>query len=636
MTRILLRSLPYAASFAGAFVLTFVLTPLVRAMNTRLGMVDRPGARRINKVPIARGGGIALVAGVIISYSLFLLATGRSPMSHAYMDAPQFWRMIALSLATALLGYADDKFSLPPRVKLAGQFVVAALVWFWAGLGFHRLWPGINPVLDCALTIFWVTGAINAFNLIDGLDGLASGLALIATLGMAGSLFLVNCAGATPFYFAFMGGLAAFLRYNYNPASIFLGDSGSMFIGFILSVLPLATQTANSFLVSIGMPLLAMGVPIFDTALAIIRRSLRRVLRRRENSGAPEGDVMTADADHLHHRILRAAKLNQRRAAWILYLTASFFVAVGLCGMVFQSKAAGLWLFAVAVASVVIFKDVARVELFDAGRLLNFVARARDRASRRRLARLAVPLYLTLDLASLTAVFFLCQWALRLGFDRTTLRIVLPIRVISVFLCLCALKTYSTVWARAMSSNYARVLLACLFGSALGSIAIYYAPGLRIHELKASTLLFATASSVAIVMIRLSRGLVRDLFYALDCNRLHARKDVSRILVYGCGLRYRAFRRELVRTASANTRIIVGVIDDDILLRGQFIGGVKILGTLAQTPEIINEYNVDAVVIACEVKPEWMRVVLDTLRPTGVKLTHFTFSEKEIPSSETH
>lgn len=631
MTRIFTLIMPYLVSFAGAFALTFVLTPIVRALNTRLGMVDKPDARRINKVPIPRGGGIALVTGVVVSYALFLLFTGRSPMGELILGAAQFWKMIALSVAIAALGYADDKFSLPPRLKLLGQVIVAFLVWLWADLGFHRLWPNINPIFDCAATVFWVVGAVNAFNLIDGLDGLASGLALIATLGMAGALFMVNGAAATPFYFAFAGGLVAFLKYNYNPASIFLGDSGSMFIGFILSVLPLATQTTNSFLVSIGMPLLAMGVPIFDTALAIIRRSIRRVLRKRDSSAeSSSADVMTADADHLHHRILRAAKLNQRRAAWILYLTATFFVIVGLGGMLFESKAAGLWLFAVATASIVIFKDVSRVELFDAGRLLNFVARDRDRASRRRIARLAVPLYVTFDVVSLVAVFFLCQWALRLGIDRHVLRVVLPIRVISVFFCLCILNTYSTAWSRAMSSNYARILLACIFGSAIGSIAIYYAPGLDIHELKASTLLFATSSAVAIVIIRLARSLVRDLFYALDCNRLRARKDVSRILVYGSGLRYRAFRRELVRTASENTRIIVGLLDDDILLRGQYIGGVQIMGNLAHAPEIINALNVDAVVIACEVKPEWMKIILQTLRPTGVKISHFTFSEKEI------
>ena len=625
-------ALPYIVAFASSFILTFILTPIVREMNRRLGMVDKPGARRINTIPVPRGGGLALVVGVITACAIVALQYGKLGVEHGVgIDIGTFWKLGVLALSIAIIGYVDDKFSLPPKLKLLGQLIVAALVWLWAGLGFHHIWPGINPIIDFLLTMFWVAGAINAFNLIDGLDGLASGLALIATIGMAGALFMVNAFSAAMFHFAFAGGLLAFLRYNYNPASVFLGDCGSMFIGFTLSVMPLATNTSNSFLVSVGVPLLAMGVPVFDTALAILRRSIRHLIRRRNKNETSNDQVMTADSDHLHHRILRAAKLNQRRAAWVLYLTAAFFVLIGLGGMALQSKAAGLWLFAVAVASIVIFKDMARIELFDAGRLLNAMARDRARDTRRRFARLVTPFYLTFDILALTGVFFLCHWVMRIEIDRPEIRVALPIRVVSVFVFLVLLNAYRTVWGRAMPSNFFRLMLACIFGSMLGSIAIYYAPGIDHAKLKAMTLLYATTSSVAIVMVRMTRGLVRDLFYALDCMRLKGRKDVSRVLVYGSGLRYRAFRRELVRKTSANDRIIVGLIDDNILLRGHYIGGLRVLGTLLQAPEIINELNVDAVVVACEVRPEWMKIIYDTLTPTGVKITHFTFSETEPP-----
>ena len=336
------KTVPYLIAFAGALALTLVLTPLVRTLNTRLGMVDRPDARRINKVPIPRGGGMALMVGVYVSYGLFTWLTGRAPLPGNGLMVATFWKLLVLGVAIAALGYTDDKFSLNPKVKLAGQLVVAALVWLWAGLGFHRLWPGINPVLDGLLTVFWIAGAVNAFNLIDGLDGLATGLALIATLGMSGSLIIGGEAGGALYYFAFAGGLVGFLRYNYNPASIFLGDSGSMFIGYTLATLALASQQQDSFLVSLGVPLLAMGVPIFDTALAILRRSIRHGLRKRDGREQGNGEVMTADTDHLHHRILRAVGLNQRRAAGVLYALAAFLVLVGLGGMTLKSKAGGL------------------------------------------------------------------------------------------------------------------------------------------------------------------------------------------------------------------------------------------------------------------------------------------------------
>ena len=626
------KAVPYFIAFLGAFLLTFVLTPAVRELNRRLGMVDKPDPRRINKVPIPRGGGIAIVLGVGVSYVLFTLLSGRPALQADGIPPATFWKFLALGAAIALVGLVDDRFGLPPKVKLLGQVVVAALVWGWADLGFHRLWPAIPAWADCALTVFWIIGAINAFNLIDGLDGLASGLALIATIGMAGTLFLVENPQAALFYFAFAGGLVAFLRYNYHPASVVLGDCGSMYIGYTISVLPLVSQTPNSVLVSVGVPLLAMGVPIFDTSLAILRRSLRHLIRRRDENESGNDKVMTADADHLHHRILRASGLNQRKAAWILYALAASMVAIGLVGMALRSRAAGLWLFAVGAASVVIFKDMARIELFDAGRLLNSVARDRSCEMRRRWARLAVPFYVAFDVFALVGVFFFCSWALRIPLGKAMLRIGLPLRVFAVFGCLFFFNTYRTIWSRAMPSNYVRLLLACCFGSAIGSVAIYYAPTVSIYQLKAMTLAYALTAFVVLVAVRMSRNIVRDVFYAIDCNRLKARKDVSRILVYGSGLRYRAFRRELVRTTSANNRIIVGLLDDDVLLRGQYIGGIQVKGTLLQAPEIINQVNADAVVIACQVSGDWLKVVRQTLEPTGVKISMFEMGEKELGS----
>lgn len=636
MIRLILeKSIPYAISFLGALVLTLVLTPVVREMNRRLGMVDKPDPRRINKVPIPRGGGLALILGVYVSYAIFVLVSGRPPLQGELLDGTPmpdlvFWKMVVLGLGIGALGLADDRFNLNPKVKLLGQIVVAALVWGWVGLGFSRLWPDLPDWLDCGLTVFWIVGAVNAFNLIDGLDGLASGLALIATIGMAGTLFLVENPQQALFYFAFAGGLIGFLRYNYNPASVFLGDCGSMFLGFTISTLPLISQAPNSFLVSVGVPLLAMGVPIFDTALAILRRSLRSLIRRRDKGEQGNGKVMTADSDHIHHRILRAAGLNQRKAAWILYGLAAFFVAVGLVGISLRSRAAGLWLFALAVAAVVVFRDMARIELFDAGRLLNAMVRDRDTGNRRRFARLRVPFYVVTDIFALIVIYFLCVWALRMPLSRATLRVGFPVQVFATFACLVFFNTYRTVWARAMMSNYVRLFLACGFGAVITAVATYYAPVHFSGHVKAMTLAYAVSSFVALASVRIFRGIVRDVFYALDCSRLKARPDVTRILVYGAGLRYRSFRRELVRTTNANDRMIVGLLDDDILLRGQYIGGIRILGTLQQAPEIIREQKVDAVVIACQVTDEWLEVIRQTLAPTGVRVTLFSFREDEI------
>ena len=620
--------LPYLAAFLAPLVVTLLATPVVRELNRRLGMVDKPDPRRINKVPIPRGGGVALVFGVLVPYLAFHLVTGR-PWIQGLSD-PQAYVLSSLAVAITLLGFADDRFSLPPKAKLLGQVVVAVLVWAWAGLGFRVLWPALPAGLDCLLTVFWIVGAVNAFNLIDGLDGLASGLALIAVVGMAGACFFMRTPQATLFYFALAGGLLGFLRYNYHPASVFLGDAGSMFLGFTVSTLPLASQVPNSFLVSVGVPLLAMGVPIFDTALAILRRSVRHLLARRlPGTDAKAGEVMTADADHLHHRILRAVGLNQRKAAWILYVCAASLVVTGLVAMLLKSHAAGLWLAALAVSAVVIFKD-AKIELFDAGSLLNAVAHASDRQSRRRFAVLSVPFYVFFDLFALVAVFFVCAWALRMPLDLHAIRAHLSVRVFSTFAFLVFFRAYRTAWSRALPSNYVRLFLACAFGSVAGSVFVYYWPSLSIFQLKAMTLAYAVVAFTALLVLRAFRGLVRDVFYAVDCSRLVARKDVSRILVYGAGLRYQAFRRELVRTTAANDRIIVGLLDDNVYLKGRYIGGIRVCGTINDAPSVINAQNVDAVVIACQVTDDWLKVVREVLRPTGVKLTLFSFSETPV------
>ena len=625
---------PYAVAFLSAFALTFLLVPLVTRLNNRLGMVDKPDPRRINKVPIPRGGGIALIAGLIIAYSLLVLFYDRISCAVSVIRSV-YWKYVAISLFVGLVGFLDDLYGMKPRIKLLGQILAGFLVWWWAGLGFHCLWPSIPAALDCFLTVFWIVGAINAFNLIDGLDGLASGLALIATVGMGGALLLANASMSAFFYFAFAGALLAFLRYNYNPASIFLGDSGSMFIGFTLAFLPLASQVSNSFLVSVGVPLLAMGVPIFDVFLAILRRSVRYVLGKREAKSAGNGKIMTADVDHLHHRILRSHNLSQKKAAWILYVFASLFVVFGLLGVFVESRAAGLWIVAFSVAVVVAVRDMARIELFDLGRLAKNFAHDRSLGHRRKIANLRIPVALAVDVVLLVVIFFFSAWMLRISIGKIAFRVGMPIMVSSVFVMLVVCKTYVTVWARAMPSNYMRLLFACAGGSLIGGVAVYYSPFYN-YQLKAFIVNYAALTFIALSIIRLLRSVIRDFLYVLDRSRLKNRPDVTRILVYGSGLRYRAFRRELVRSSASNSRVIVGIVDDDLLLKGLYIGGVKIIGPLSAAPAAVKELAIDAFVVACDITEERMEVVRSMLRDSGVKISKFYLNEipVEIPDKE--
>ena len=611
-----------------SLVVSLILTPLFRELNRRLGMVDRPDARRINKVPIPRGGGVALFLSVIITYSAFVCLYGSSLMTPDRMST--FRPFAALGFAIVGLGYADDKWSLPPVVKLAGQVVIAFCTWMWAGVGFSHVFPSAPAWLDCMMTVFWMVGAINAFNLIDGLDGLASGLALIAVTGMAGALVFTGSTGLIYLHVALIGAILGFLLYNYNPASVFLGDSGSMFLGYTLSILPLHFNTTGSFFVSVGVPLLAMGVPIFDTALAIFRRSVRHLLAKRVGSVAGNGQVMTADTDHLHHRILRSAGLNQRKAAWIMYGIAFFLVLLALANIVFSARRAGLWMVGLTVATVIVFRNFARIELYDAARLLGDLAHERNFCSRRKYQRLAVPLYMLSDVLVILLSYFVICWIVKKPVVLNDLTLAIPIRVFSTFVALVFFRTYVTIWSRAVISNYVRLLSAAVMGAVIGTVGVYFAPGLSLYKLRVSFPLFVLLPFCGFLATRILRPVLRDLFYALDSHRLVLRKDVSRVLVYGGGLRYAAFRRELVRSAAGNRRVIVGILDDDILLRGLYIGGIQVKGTINDAPEVINELNADSVVIACDLDPQWFKIVMDVLRPTGVKVSYFKFGEEDL------
>ena len=266
----------HVAVFLTGFVVTYLLTPMVRSMAIRFGAVDLPNERRPHKRPTPRGGGLAVVLGI---YAACLTAVILSGSERSGSFDLHWWRVfLPSSLILLVVGLVDDTRGLSAWKKLGGQ--VAAALWVaLSGTHFGNLFGyAIPPFLDPFLVVVWIVAVINAYNLIDGLDGLASGLAVISATGLCGILLLGQMPGAILPLLALIGACLAFLRYNFHPATIFLGDTGSMSIGFILGVVSLQTFTKNTFFLSMAIPLLILGVPIYDALLAIWRRSVRRLV----------------------------------------------------------------------------------------------------------------------------------------------------------------------------------------------------------------------------------------------------------------------------------------------------------------------------------------------------------------------
>jgi UDP-GlcNAc:undecaprenyl-phosphate GlcNAc-1-phosphate transferase len=310
-------AVPYLLiAFVAAAVLSFVLTPLVRRVAIRFNAVDEPGLRRVNVVPIPRGGGVAVAAAFIL-VSVVLIAANDAlhfipvPFSVDIHDPAGRGRVVALLLGGALaaaFGVLDDYFDLRARWQFVGQLGLAAIA---VGLGVVVVVLS-NPVgpeatiqlgtFAVGFTVLWIVGMINSINFIDGLDGLSSGVALIAALTL-GTISLVAQV-AQPFIavlcFALAGALLGFLRWNFQPASVFIGTSGVMFVGYTLAVLSIL-GTAK-----VAVALLVLGVPIIDAFWIIVRRLVQ--------GRSP----FSPDRGHLHHRLLDVG-LSHRQTVVLIY-----------------------------------------------------------------------------------------------------------------------------------------------------------------------------------------------------------------------------------------------------------------------------------------------------------------------------
>ena len=616
--KVIVDGFKYLVAFFGAFLISLALTPLFRTLACLFGMVDQPSERRINKTPIPRGGGLS----VFLAFHLVLVALVcylKGPISVQFSYSWQVHFFLA-SFLLVLIGLVDDKYGIRPVVKLGGQIVVASILYF-AGVHIGGILVAFPPWLDYAATVFWIVGAVNAFNLIDGMDGLATGLAVIAAVGLAGSLLFTGHSSATLPYLVLAGACLGFLRYNFHPASVFLGDTGSMFLGLCVATLPLVTGSRKELVASLGVPLLAMGIPIFDTLLAIWRRTVRAMLPQSVVEVGRRVRVMQPDKEHLHHRLLRATA-NQRVAAWILYGFSAVLVAVGLAGTVLKNRAPGLFLIAFIVAIIVIVRHLARVELWDTGRLLSH-----ERTTIRQ--SLVVPLSIAVDIAALCAAWFFTRWALGLPLSRTAMLSDLPMRIVPVFIFLVAAKTYWRVWSRAQMRDFALLGVTVLAGTSVGAGLAWIFGDVEEHPIH-SLAIRSLFSIFLIVGVRLLRDSLQGVMQVLERKVLLEKPETARIFVYGGGVRFRSYMREMLIRSGHNDRVIVGIIDDDLLLKGRIIAGFPVLGELNELKDLVSQYRVDALVITCVLRPEKQAQVVQLAEELGVLAFVWACEEKPL------
>lgn len=338
-----------SVSFLLAAGFTTVLVPQVRQIGLRFGFTDLPDERKQHTTPMVRLGGIGMVLGFVFALAAVwglggfgLLAPERDQL---------IWSTLAGSLCFFLIGLTDDLFALSPWPRLAGQVVVSSVIWSQGvRIGAIHL-PWFNSAgtaialpdgLSLVATVIWLVGITNAINWLDGLDGLAAGVAGIAAVGLVSVSFSLHQVAAGFLAAALAGCCLGFLRHNFNPARIFMGDGGSYFLGFTLAAVSIVGPAKGLTTVSLLLPLLILSLPLADMSAVIMGR-----LREGRSPFYP-------DRRHLHHRLLRAG-FSHRRTVLLIYVFTQWFAALAL--VVANAEMRFLWLAlatAVLVATVVI------------------------------------------------------------------------------------------------------------------------------------------------------------------------------------------------------------------------------------------------------------------------------------------
>lgn len=352
-------TITYIGVFLAALLTSFLLTRTVRNIaNSRGWVYAPPSSRHIHTDLIPRLGGVAVFIAVAV-VAVVLIAFPSVPGVEAAISRRTILYILAPATLVFLLGLYDDFRPVKPYVKFAVQAVAGALM-FFGGFGvFHLpLLFGSREFgwLALPLTILWVLWITNAFNLLDGVDGLAAGSALFSTL----TVFVVSLIGGnfliSSLTLALAGAILGFLRFNFNPATIFLGDCGSLFIGFMLSALALAGAGKTPTIVAVAIPVVSFGLPVLETVLSVIRRFL---------SGQP---LFTADHGHIHHRLLDRG-FSQRQVVLILYSVSAVCGLLSLFMLYPSGPLVGIVLFVIGTGVWVGVQHLGYPEFLELGRV---------------------------------------------------------------------------------------------------------------------------------------------------------------------------------------------------------------------------------------------------------------------------
>lgn len=575
-----------------------LLTPLFISIAPRVGLMDVPNERCIHKNITPLGGGVVVfIAFNIACYSVYYHFW---PDFNGQLDV-SWWQAFLISSAILLVvGLVDDHHGMSPLTKLAGQAVATTCLYLLSGCQINLLGFDFGLVGGLAFVLIWTLAIINAFNLIDGLDGLCSGLAMISAAGLSMVFMLRGSPGDGLICLALVGACVGFLYHNFFPAKVFLGDTGSMFLGFALASISFHAGGKASLFVLISAPFFIAGIPVIDTLLAIWRRSIRKELAKR--SGQPTVKVMQADKDHLHHRLLNYG-LKQYHVALVFYVVNVVIVSIGLLFIIFEELAIGFFLITFIIALYLLIKYVLQIELWETHRLM---ASSNKSPAMTRFSLMFYPafdlLWMTLSawsagfiaLSGTSAFHSMVEWTIGL-----------PLWVLPTFVFLFGSKVYIKIWRNSLFKDYFFLMLAILAGCMVSTAVFCLLHNHSNFLLLNQALLFCLFSLLGIMGIRIPHHVIRE--WGISNPDPSPNSNPRRnVLLYGAGNRGGAYIREryLNHADELGTINVIGFIDDDTFLRNQYTYGKLVLGDLNDLDDLISKYRIDEVILTTEISTD--------------------------------
>ncbi len=581
---------PFFITFI-SFALAVVLTYAVREAAHKYGFVAIPKSDRWHKRPTAMLGGIAIFLATIVVYLLFVPKTAAS------------LAVLAGSTILFLVGLIDDVLQIKPYQKLIGQFIGVAIV-----IGYGLVLPWTNSeILNIAITGFWLVGITNAINLLDNMDGLAAGISAIAAFSLAIGFGASGQTNELLFLSAFIGALVGFLVFNFNPASIFMGDSGSMFIGFLLasSVLLTSVGGRSRGIVSIlAVPALILFVPIFDTTFVTL---LRKIWGRKASQGG---------RDHTSHRLV-ALGLSERSAVLLLYGLALLAGAMSLLVRELKpvQSIAIITLFTVILTLIGVYlskvkvyeeqqEDLALQNKAAFGFILNL-------SHKRRIFEVFLD-------AILIALSYYGAYILIFGAFESSETWMLFIKSLPILIGLklsafLAVGVYRGIWRYTGIRDLVTFLKGVVLGSVLSILALLLLYRFEffsraVFVVDGLLLLFALSGS------RMAFRLFRQLIPTTNSS------DGRKILIYGAGDGGEMVLRELKNNPDWNYAP-VGFVDDDPLKKDKVINGLKVYGGNGSLETICRENEIEEILLSARnVSPDRLKEVREICKELDVSL----------------